>query len=57
MTPCTRWSVSASDLTGMTPAKARDLIVQCFHEAQKETSLPPASSSTNRTSNPICGTW
>jgi hypothetical protein len=36
MTAYTRWSVSASDLTNMTPVKARDLIVQCFHQAQRE---------------------
>ena len=36
MTSYTRWSTSAKDLTDMTPAKARDLIVQCFQAAQKE---------------------
>src|SRR6266545_1460391 len=36
MTTYMRWSVSASDLTDMTAAKARDLIVQCFQEAQRE---------------------
>jgi hypothetical protein len=28
--------ISAADLADMTPIKARDLIVQCFQEAQKE---------------------
>lgn len=36
MTAHTRWSVTAVDLTDMTPVKARDLIVQCFQEAQQE---------------------
>ena len=36
MTTYTRWSVSPAELTGLTPVKARDLIVQCFHAAQKE---------------------
>jgi hypothetical protein len=31
------WSVGASELAGMEPAQARDLIVRCFFEAQKET--------------------
>lgn len=32
-----RWALHAADLLDMTPLKARDLIVQCFFEAQKET--------------------
>lgn len=36
MTTYTRWSVSAAELVDMTPTKARDLIVQCFQEAQRE---------------------
>lgn len=36
MATYTRWSVTPADLTNMTPAKARDLIVHCFQEAQKE---------------------
>ena len=31
-----RWFLSATDLMNMTPVKARDLIVKCFFEAQKE---------------------
>ncbi len=34
-----RWSISESDLSDLTPSKARDLIVKCFYEAQKETFL------------------
>jgi hypothetical protein len=36
MTTYTRWCVSAADLVDMTQIKARDLIVQCFHHAQRE---------------------
>ncbi len=32
-----RWHVTQDDLKEMSPAKARDLIVKCFFEAQKET--------------------
>jgi hypothetical protein len=32
-----RWSLGALDLQGLTPEKARDIIVKCFIEAQKET--------------------
>jgi hypothetical protein len=32
-----RWDLSDSDLLDMTPIKARDLIVECFYQAQKET--------------------
>jgi hypothetical protein len=32
-----RWALDAADLIEITPIKARDLIVQCFCEAQKET--------------------
>ncbi len=34
-----RWNVRTTDLVDMTPIKARDLIVKCFFEAQKETFL------------------
>ena len=33
----TRWECKDSDLKDMTPSKARDLIIECFFEAQKET--------------------
>jgi hypothetical protein len=32
-----RWHVSSVDLYDLTPEKARDIIVKCFYEAQKET--------------------
>ncbi|MCK5219788.1 hypothetical protein KAR10_09700 [bacterium] len=32
-----KWTVSDSDLMDMNPIKARDLITQCFYEAQRET--------------------
>jgi hypothetical protein len=32
-----RWYVAQEDLKGMSPVKARDLVVKCFFEAQKET--------------------
>lgn len=32
-----RWSPSESELADMNPLKARDLIITCFFEAQKET--------------------
>jgi hypothetical protein len=32
-----RWSISVTDLYDLTEAKARDIIVRCFVEAQKET--------------------
>ncbi len=31
-----RWTLKESDLIDLSPQKARDLIVQCFCEAQKE---------------------
>ena len=34
-----RWSVAAADLVGLTPEKARDIVVKCFIEAQRETFL------------------
>lgn len=34
-----RWSVKESDLADMTPVKARDLLIECFYNAQKETFL------------------
>ena len=33
----TRWHLQDEDLSGLNPIKARDLIVKCFFEAQKET--------------------
>jgi hypothetical protein len=36
-----RWDLSDSDLLDMTPIKARDLIVECFYQAQKETISDP----------------
>ncbi len=32
-----RWHLKEDDLVDLTPSKARDLIVKCFFEAQKET--------------------
>lgn len=32
-----RWTLSENDLAGLTPLKARDLLLKCFFEAQKET--------------------
>lgn len=32
-----RWFVSDDDLKGLTPHRARDIIIKCFFEAQKET--------------------
>jgi hypothetical protein len=32
-----RWGLASSDLENLTPIKARDLLVQCFFEAQRET--------------------
>ncbi len=32
----TRWSVNPKDLLDVTPTKARDIIIECFFEAQKE---------------------
>jgi len=32
-----RWRVSTEDLVDLTPAKARDLVVRCFFDAQRET--------------------
>jgi|SRR5208282_3149526 len=32
-----RWNVQPTDLVGLTPEKARDLITRCLLEAQKET--------------------
>ena len=37
MTTYVRWFLDDADLLDMTPIKARDLIVKCFYEAQKET--------------------
>ena len=36
MTATTRWFLENADLMDVTPVKARDLIVRCFFEAQKE---------------------
>ncbi len=36
MSTSTVWSVVVSDLVDLTPTKARDLIVECFHQAQKQ---------------------
>jgi hypothetical protein len=32
-----RWSLKEEDLRELDPVKARDLIINCFYEAQKET--------------------
>lgn len=32
-----RWFVTEDDLKGLNPIKARDIIIKCFFEAQKET--------------------
>lgn len=32
-----RWQLNDHELVGMTPVRARDLMVRCFFEAQKET--------------------
>jgi hypothetical protein len=32
-----KWSLKESDLQDVTPFKVRDLIIECFYEAQKET--------------------
>jgi hypothetical protein len=32
-----KWFLRPRDLVGLTPAKARDLIAQCFFESQKDT--------------------
>jgi hypothetical protein len=32
-----KWTVPPESLVGLTPSRARDLIVRCFLEAQKET--------------------
>ena len=32
-----RWFLQEQDLAGLDPVKARDLIIKCFYEAQKET--------------------
>lgn len=34
---CVRWNLQPSDLSELTPAKARDLITRCLLEAQTET--------------------
>ncbi|MBI4684913.1 MAG: hypothetical protein HY755_06915 [Nitrospirae bacterium] len=34
-----RWSLEEDDLADLSPAKARDLIIKCFYESQKETFL------------------
>jgi len=31
------WKVSSQDLAGISPMKARDLVIRCFFEAQRET--------------------
>ena len=31
------WCITSGDLNNLTPIKARDLIIKCFFEAQKET--------------------
>ena len=31
-----RWSVNKKDLIGLTPIKARDLIIDCFFEIQRD---------------------
>ena len=31
------WRVSSQDLVSLSPLKARDLVIKCFFEAQKET--------------------
>ncbi len=37
MTDHERWYLQNEDLKDLTPQKARDLIIKCFFEAQKET--------------------
>jgi hypothetical protein len=37
MKPFTRWRLETSDLKGLDAAKARDLVIECFFDAQKET--------------------
>jgi hypothetical protein len=37
MSPSNKWSVQPSELVGVTPESARDLITRCFFEEQKET--------------------
>lgn len=37
MTEFVRWFLDERDVEGLTPVKARDLILRCFYEAQKET--------------------
>jgi hypothetical protein len=32
-----RWSCSPNDLVGLNPTRARDLVVECFFQAQHET--------------------
>jgi hypothetical protein len=32
-----RWRLKEEDMADLDPAKARDLIIRCFYEAQKET--------------------
>jgi len=31
------WNISPADLAGLNPVRARDLLVACFYEAQKDT--------------------
>ncbi|MFH1061862.1 MAG: hypothetical protein V1747_03120 [Candidatus Omnitrophota bacterium] len=37
MTEHERWYLQASDLQDLNPQKARDLVIKCFFEAQKQT--------------------
>jgi hypothetical protein len=32
-----RWNLDEKDLQDLSPVKARDLVIRCFYEAQKET--------------------
>lgn len=34
------WRVEESDLVGLTPERARDLLIQCFYEAQADGHCP-----------------
>ncbi len=36
MTAVVRWFLNDADLVDMTPIRARDLVVKCFYETQKE---------------------
>jgi len=37
MTEYQRWQLKEQDLEGLNPIRARDIIIKCFFEAQKET--------------------